>query len=233
MSPCQGCHSGCCRAFAIPVTGADLLRIELDRGYKFADIACRWEDSEGQIACGVMPHFHFADEPQTPFAICLKHEASQIFRRTTKCCFLQESAPTALSPLGESRCGIYESRPLGCRVFPTRLNTERMQAEVFEIPAHGRANDPHPIYSLCGRPWEISDLDPVQAVQDLVLVRFELDFFAKVAAVWNRAVAEFEVFPEFLREVYRNRVVYETRDGCRADLPASIKGDFSSRRRAA
>lgn len=108
-----------------------------------------------------------------------------------------------------------------------------MQAEVFEIPAHGRANDPHPIYSLCGRPWELSDLDPVQAVQDLVLVRFELDFFTKVAAVWNRAVAEFEVFPEFLREVYLNRVVYETRDGCSADLPASIKGDFSRQRRAA
>ena len=28
MSQCLDCHAGCCRSFAVPITGADVLRIE-------------------------------------------------------------------------------------------------------------------------------------------------------------------------------------------------------------
>src|SRR5690606_34649025 len=28
MGLCSGCHAGCCRSFAVPVSGADVLRIE-------------------------------------------------------------------------------------------------------------------------------------------------------------------------------------------------------------
>ncbi len=226
MSPCQGCHAGCCRSFAIPITGADVLRIELDRRLEFPEFACRWADPEGTIASGVVPHFHFADEPETPFAICLRHEASAIFTRTTKCIFLEEGTPTADAPLGESRCGIYGQRPLPCRIYPTRWNASGELVELHGVPAYGRSNDPHPIYGLCGRPWELSDIDPIAGVQQLVVLRYELDFFAKVAAMWNRACPEFELFPQFLREVYLNRVVREEAQTVTFALPATLPGPF-------
>lgn len=233
MSPCQDCHSGCCRAFAIPVTGADLIRIEGEMGHGFFEVACRWEDRDNAISCGVVPHFHFADEPETPFAICLKHEASSIFRRTTRCHFLVESPPDGRHPLGTAHCGAYASRPLVCRVYPTKLAEGGMHAELHEVPPHGRPNEPHPIYSLCQRPWTISDIDAITAVQDLVLMQFELRFFQQVAAVWNRYVSEFEVFPDFLKEVYRSRVVYETREGLSAAIPGGVASSLSLNRRAA
>lgn len=233
MSPCAGCHAGCCRSFAVPVTGADLLRIEAELGLDFAQVGCRWEDQDGLISNGVVPQFHFADEPETPFVICLRQEASQLFRRTTKCLFLQETPPDGQHPLGQAACSIYDSRPLVCRVYPTRLSSSGMLAEVHAVPAHGRPQDPHPIYNLCPRQWTTDDLDALQAVQNLVLAQFEHEFFAQVAAVWNKVVEDFALFPEFLREVYRARIVMETPRGVEATIPHSFQKPFMARNRRA
>jgi Fe-S-cluster containining protein len=227
MSPCQGCHAGCCRSFAIPVTGADILQIEQQLGLDFDQFACRWADPHGEIACGVAPHFYFADEPATPFTIALQHSASRLFTKTTKCHFLVEGSPTAESPLGVSHCSIYHQRPLACRVFPTKLDRLGEVAELHSIPPYGRPSDPHPIYNLCPRPWEPTDVDPIATVQNLILIRFEYQFFEKVARIWNAALPEYELFPTFLREVYRHRVV-TTADTPDQDLPATLPGPFSS-----
>ena len=207
MSPCTNCHSGCCRSFAVPITGADVLRIEQELDLEFAQFACRWEDRDGKIACDFAPHFFFADEPETPFVICLRHEASAVFRKTTRCGFLKEEAPSAEFPLGRAHCGIYDQRPSACRCFPTKLSRSGQLAELHQIPAHGRADSNHAAYSLCSRPWEPGDISPVTALQDLVITQFEMQFFDRVATIWNRALLEFELFPDFLREVYQNRVV--------------------------
>lgn len=206
MSPCANCHSGCCRSFAVPVTGADILRIESHFRLSFWDFVCRWADPTGAIARNHAPHFHFADEPETPFVICLMHHASAFFPETTKCRFLVEGQPDEEFPLGQARCGIYHQRPGACRAFPARLNHSGELAVLDDVPPRGRGTT-EPQYELCPRPWEASDLDPINVMGDLVSARYEMNFFRRLAEAWNRAPRPWTVFPEFLQLVYSSRVV--------------------------
>lgn len=234
MSPCHGCHSGCCRAFAVPISGADILRIEQSLQRSMETFIHRWEDPDDLIACGTAPHFFFEDQPDLPFTICLKPEASQTFRKVTRCHFLREEAPTKEHPLGTAHCGIYDQRPLTCRVFPTKLSASGMLAELHAIPEHGRLSDPHPAYGLCSTPWHVEDIEPVSAVQDLVLIHFEMRFFQYVAESWNRRRESWELFPEFLRLVYQNRVVPEAATEAQPEeTPAILKFSEAARSRAA
>jgi Fe-S-cluster containining protein len=209
MSPCAGCHAGCCRSFAVPLTGADIVRIERDLNCTFWDFVCRWDDTHGQIAAGQAPHFRFADEPATPFVLCLLQTASGNFPQSSMCRFLAEQSPTAEHPLGTAHCGIYGSRPLACRVFPTRFNATGSLTVLHDVPERGRPTADGDIYRLCPRPWDVADVDPISAPQDLVLLRYETQFFAQVAALWNQSPGEWTAFPEFLRVVYTNRVIRE------------------------
>ena len=208
MSVCESCHAGCCRSFAVPVTGADVLRIERDLGLTFWQFACRWADPNGSIARKYAPHFHFADEPQTPFVICLQHAASQFLTGTTRCQFLTECAPDPEHPLGVARCGIYASRPAACRVFPTRLNETAELAIIYDVPPRGRVSD-DPAYDLCPRQWEPADLDPLDTLQSLVVAKYEMAFFHQLAQMWNRAPRPWNLFPDFLRLAYAGRVLRE------------------------
>jgi Fe-S-cluster containining protein len=191
------------------VTGADILRLEAALGLPFWEFVWRWADEHGMISRNHAPQFHFRDEPHTPFVICLMHEASETFPGTTKCRFLAESAPDAEHPLGQARCGVYEHRPAACRAFPVRLNATSDLAVVYDVPQSGRDAE-HPAYRLCPRQWQPSDLDPVQTVQDLVVARYEMAFFAQLAKRWNQAPGPWSVFPDFLRTVYGSRVVRES-----------------------
>ncbi|MEX1230627.1 MAG: YkgJ family cysteine cluster protein [Planctomycetaceae bacterium] len=206
MGICDGCHSGCCRAFAVPITGADIIRLESALNLSFWDFGCRWADADGHIARQHAPHFHFADEPETPFVICLRHEESQLFPGVTGCGFLQESPADKDHPLGMAHCGVYDHRPMSCRAFPVRMNETSELAVLYDIPTSGRA-DRHPQYTLCPRPWKTSDVDPIEQVQDLVVCEFEMSFFRKLAAIWNRVPQEWEAFPQFIQNVYSRRVV--------------------------
>ncbi len=238
MSLCEGCHAGCCRSFAVPVTGADILRIEQQRGLSFWDFACRWADPEGQIAQKYAPHFRFKDDPKTPFVICLMHVPSASFPGTTKCHFLEETPPSAEYPRGLGRCGIHPSRPGACRAFPTKLNHSGDLAVIYDVPPRGRADD-SPAYALCPRPWQPSDLNPIEAVQDLVVARFEMNFFHELARMWNRALRPWGVFPDFLRLAYAGRVLREQEpvidlgDQHPATIPFPGVGEAPGGRRAA
>lgn len=221
MSPCQNCHAGCCRSFAVSITGADIIRIERDLKLNFWDFVCRWEDREGLITRGQAPQFFFDDEPSVPFAICLMHSQSQFFQKSTKCRFLMEGAPDRDYPLGQARCGIYGSRPSACRIFPTRLSSSGQIAEIYDIPSHGR-HEQLPIYELCPRPWIPADLDPVQTVEDLVIARFEQLFFQQLARVWNKSPQSWASFPDFIRFVYEKRLIRKTASEMEAEIPATI-----------
>lgn len=233
-SICQGCHAGCCRAFAVPITGADVLRISRATGLSFWDFACRWEDRAGQIAGDYAPHLYFADDPGTPFTLCLLHETSRQFPDTSKCRLLDES-PLEVSSPGASRCGVYADRPMACRVFPLRTNTSGPLAVLGDLPEQGRAGDSQPAYRLCPRPWEPADVDPLQAPQDLAVSAYEADFFRQVAMIWNQRPGDWRRFPEFLQLVYEQRVIRETpsaiqmQDSDAATLPFPT-GDNRSRR---
>jgi Fe-S-cluster containining protein len=207
MSPCDGCHAGCCRSFAVPVTGADILRIGRGLGLSFWDFVCRWQDPQGKIARNYAPHFHFADEPESPFVICLTHAASQIFPETSKCQFLIEQPPTEIAPLGTASCGIYDHRPSACRAFPTKFNETEELAVIYDVPASGRAANQHQAYTLCSREWEPADFDSLELLPMLAVAKFEMQFFHQLALLWNRQPRAWDLFPDFLALVYSNRVI--------------------------
>lgn len=212
MSPCNSCHSGCCRSFAVPVSGADIIRIEDKVDLTFWDFVCRWEDPDNQIAGKCAPQFFFSDEPATPFTICLSYQDSRFFAGTTKCRFLVEEGPDAQHPCGTARCDIYSHRPGICRAFPAKLNATDDLAVICDVPRRGRKLDDgdNALYQLCSRQWEPSDFDPIDTVQDLVLAKYEMAFFHQLADIWNRKPREWSCFPDFLRLVYSRRVVRES-----------------------
>ncbi|HUG92049.1 MAG TPA: YkgJ family cysteine cluster protein [Planctomycetaceae bacterium] len=206
MGPCETCHAGCCRSFAVPLTGADILRIERELRLDFWQFACRWADPHGKIARNHAPHFRFSDDPRTPFVVCLMHAESHFLDGTTKCRFLMECAPDESHSRGVARCGIYGSRPGACRAFPMALDDTGELVVLRDVPPRGRVGH-DPAYELCPRPWEPADVDPLFAVQDLVVVAHEMSFFRRLAEVWNRRPQSWLVFPDFLRLVYANRVL--------------------------
>jgi Fe-S-cluster containining protein len=209
MGICDGCHAGCCRAFAIPIHGADILLMEREQNLNFWDFVCRWADPESQIAGRYAPHFHFADEPRTPFVITLLQNESKTFPGTHKCRFLRETPPTVEKPKGTAMCGVYGSRPSACRCFPTKLDSKTDLPIVTLVPESPRAKE-NAAYSLCHREWEPEDLDSIDAVKNLSVAEREMKFFHQLAYVWNRAPAEWEVFPEFLRVVYSKRLTKQS-----------------------
>src|SRR5262249_9188123 len=176
------------------------------RKLSFWDFACRWADPHGSIALKYAPHFFFRDQPNTRFVISLVQEQSRVFPGTTRCKFLTEGAQSAEHPLGISQCGIYGERPAACRVFPTRFDHSGELAVIHDVPAAGREGG-HPVYQLCPRAWKPEDLDPLQQVQDLVLAKFEMNFFFKLAAAWNERPGDWLLFPDFLQMVYAKRVL--------------------------
>lgn len=214
MAPCDSCHAGCCRSFAVPLSGADIITIERRLGLTFWDFACRWADESGKIARGRVPHFYFPDAPEVPFVICLLQTESLFLPGTMKCRFLLECPPDEAHPLGEARCGIYGVRPSACRVFPTKLNDTGDLVVLCNVPASPREGG-HPAYDLCPREWELDEVDPVQSVQDLVVTKYEFAFFAEIARAWNQSPRPWKMFPDFLRIVYSNRVQHEAENDWR------------------
>jgi hypothetical protein len=210
MGMCDSCHAGCCRAFAVPVTGADILAIQRRLGLAFEEFVRKVADPSGRIANGAVPHFTFEEAPEIPYVICLDHVSSAFHPQSTKCRFLIECPPDAEHPLGRARCGIYGVRPSACRVFPTKFNPTNDMALVVDLPQRVRDSS-NPAYTLCPRPWEPADIDPIQAVQDLAVVKYELAFFRQVGQLWNRSPGSWNAFPKFLDLVYSNRVGREER----------------------
>ena len=202
-TPCDGCHAGCCRSFAVPISGADAMRLEA-AGHDFWEFAARWADASGAIANGYAPHLHFADDPGTPYVLGLLHVESRVFPGTPKCRFLSETDPTDARPLGEGGCGAYDERPAACRVFPKKLDDRGELVQLMVVPQKGREGSE--AFNLCPRAWTADDVDPVEAPGEIVAAEFEMGFFAKVAALWNRSPGEWAALPAFLRGVYGRRV---------------------------
>ena len=194
-------------------------RIERALELGFWDLVCRWADPEGVIAKNHAPHFHFHDEPHTPWVIGLQHVSSTIDASSTKCKFLVEEAPSTKHPLGRTSCEAYDARPQTCRAFPNSLNDTSDLAIICQIPERAR-DETTELYKLCPEPWEAEDFDPVTTIHDLVVCRYEMEFFCSLAAQWNRNPGSWELFPEFLRLVYTSRI--RSAEGARNDETATI-----------
>ncbi len=205
MGMCENCHAGCCRSYAIPINGADVIRLERESNLTFWEFACRWADPQGEIAGNYAPHFHFQDEPQTPFVICLKQVESKIHPGTQCCQFLQEGDKSEEHPRGVSRCGMYQGRPSACRVFPTKYDVQNELPILHTIPEYGR-EEHVPAYKLCPKQWAKEDVDPLAVAHELMIARYEVGFFKRIAEAWNRSPKPWELFPAFLRDVYARRI---------------------------
>jgi Fe-S-cluster containining protein len=182
----------------------------------FWDFVCRWADPEGTIALKYAPHYFFEDDPQTPYVISLLQSESGQFPATSRCKFLVEGTSTTEFPLGISHCGIYADRPSACRVYPTKFDKAGELAVLCDVPAAGKGGS-HAAYRLCARQWEPPDLDPIGQVQDLVIAKYEMNFFFKLAQAWNARPGEWAAFPDFLQLVYAKRVLPKERDDEIAD----------------
>ena len=223
MGQCSTCHAGCCRTYVVPLTGADIMRILSQTGLSFWDFVVRWTDPQGKIALKYAPHFRFRDDPLMPYVIALMQEDSAQFPGTARCKFLAEGPQSAEHPLGISQCGIYGARPSACRVFPTKFDKAGELAVLYDVPSHGKAGG-HPAYRLCPRPWEPQDFDPIQQLQDLVIAKYEMNFFFKLADAWNESPGDWRTFPDFLTAVYANRVLAKDRDeGTEEEAPADFE----------
>ncbi|MEM9703964.1 MAG: YkgJ family cysteine cluster protein, partial [Planctomycetota bacterium] len=199
-TPCDECHGGCCRSFAVPVTGADVFRLTRETGLAFWEVACRWPDPDGSIARGYAPSLYFAEAPGEPTVLCLTHRPSETLPGSTRCRFLEEGEPTAEHPKGISRCGVYDRRPSACRAFPIHFSTDGQLVRLHEVPPRGR-DGAHPAYDLCPRPWTAEDVDPLTAPGELAAARWEMDFFRRIAAAWNRAPRSADLFPAYLEAI--------------------------------
>ena len=204
-SPCEGCHGGCCRSFAVPVTGADVFRLTRATGRGFWEVACRWPDADGKIARRDAPALYFAEAPRAPVVLCLVHEESRALPGSARCRFLLETPPTADRPRGTGRCGVYADRPAACRGYPLRFAADGRLVKVHDVPPRGRSGT-HPAYDLCPRPWTADDVDPLSAPAELAAARWEMEFFRQVAAAWNRAPRPSAAFPAYLEAIYAGRV---------------------------
>lgn len=211
MGQCATCHAGCCRSYVVPLTGADIQQIIADQKLSFWDFACRWADPNGSIALKYAPHFFFRDAPEIPYVISLLQDESRQFPGTTKCRFLVEGPPASGQPLGVSHCGNYAARPSACRVYPTKLDRSGELAVLCDVPPSGKEGS-HPVYQLCPRKWEPRDLDPIGQVRDLIVAKYEMNFFFKLARSWNERPGDWRTFPDFLQAVYANRILSSERD---------------------
>lgn len=94
---CTGCGN-CCKDPLLPLTDADILRIQARTGDSAADIV-RWVDRQG---------IDMDDEPEA-FAMLRQGKRVMVLRHENGGCrYLGD----------DNRCTIYSSRPLGCRVYP-------------------------------------------------------------------------------------------------------------------
>ena len=66
-------------------------------------------------------------------------------------------------------------------------------------------------------------VDPIGALQDLVVAKHEMTFFQNLSDLWNRNPQLWNVFPDFLHLVYLSRVLRESDDYGSETEPATIR----------
>lgn len=199
VTPCGGCHAGCCRAFAVPLTGSDVVRIIQEQRHSFAEFVCRWADLDGSISRQIAPQFRFEDDPETPFVIGLLQNESSAFPGTRKCRFLIETAEHTGTGTSRSTCSIYESRPAACRVFPFRFEPSGSVGIQPDVTKNDGKSIPA---SLCPSAWNVSAEQRWQAEIDLGDCLQQMALFRLIAERWNAEPGPWPLFPAFIVDIY-------------------------------
>ena len=224
MKVCKNCAGGCCRAFNIPITGFDILRI-----MKTIDIDpffyCGIEEVIGENlekSLGTVPLFLFTDNGEPGYyEIFMKRIMSKCYEGTPKCIFLQEWDAKKYNSVELEgiigRCGIYDCRPLACRIYPSKIGKDGklfMDNPYFEHtnPENKRWQDLP--YGLCPRPIEKEDFSAGvdEYIKNLAHGDYELNFFVELSKKWNKNPDISDKFIDFLKEEYNDRLPFKMKD---------------------
>lgn len=224
MLICKQCEAGCCRKFSAPVTGFDILRIwrtlEIDP-FAFCEIEERTKEQlEKEIE--KEPLFIFTDSGTLKYyQIYLKRTfSSKYFPNNRKCIFLQEWDMDELNSEElkgiVGRCGIYDCRPLKCRIYPAKFADDGKMymydpyyASIHPSEVNVWKNLP---YSSCPRPKEREDYEKFvdQFIRDIAHEKYEMEFFLDLSKKWNENPDISDKFIEFLEREYRDRLPLKT-----------------------
>lgn len=216
MKICSECHAGCCRKFHINLTGYDILSIKktLDLDYPFFLQINQVENDVIEKRSKRNALFKFSDlDSEKYYTFHLRRVKSKYYKDSERCLFLTEWNNTDIQlPYSEkvyARCGIYNSRPLTCAVFPTELHPDGMIGYTSDVNCYTEKSD-NPAYNLCPRALNEKDLESATGnmIQTLVVRKYELEYFKSVAKIWNSTPGTYARFFDFLEMAYKNRILY-------------------------
>jgi len=214
MLICESCHSGCCRKYAVALTGYDILNIsktlKIDP-LSFIEIS-PVENIEYQSTYTTL--FKFTDENSDIFyRFNLKMNESQLVPGTIKCQFLLEWHNDPSNPCIEgiiAKCGIYNCRPFVCTAYPAKFDITEKRGIIVNVGSKSESSE-HRIYNLC--PEKITGEDIAdssdQIMKALIMRKYELEYFKNLADYWNQKPGSLSDFLIFMTNVYQNRVVLE------------------------
>lgn len=214
---CDTCHAGCCRAYTLIITVFDALQISRDLSLPIGEFVTMIPHNAEKVK--KMGDLHrplrFSDPgfEDSFFYIALKRVESRLIPGTVKCYFLQEwqrSEPVAKrgqhpGATVAGRCGIYGSRPLMCRAYPSFLHKDALG--FITNPKSPGLEKANAIYTLCPEKWEAASFgsDPSQIIHQLVLNRYEIEFQNKLIEEWNASPRPLKEFFPYAVACYGNR----------------------------
>ena len=221
MSICCTCHGGCCRKFNIHLTGYDILNISknLNLNYMHFTQVLPVNEERMEKTLKHTAFFKFPNLGDGYYGIFLRLINSRHMPDSLKCMFLQEwNDKEFMLPDLENitaRCGIYENRPLTCAVYPAKMSIDGLTGltgDPNKIP--GTMACDNPAYNLCPRSLDERDFadHSGSTIKNLVLYKYEVEYFKAVSEIWNNNPGDFGKFFMFLEMAYKNRVLYETQD---------------------
>ncbi|EKE04582.1 MAG: hypothetical protein ACD_20C00046G0003 [uncultured bacterium] len=213
MQICNDCHAGCCRKYNTHLTGYDILKIKKNLGMDylyFLQLApIKEENVEKTLKHTAL--FRFTNLGDGYFAFYMKRVKSRYFPDSHKCIFLQEwDGDDFLLPVDKviSRCGIYGIRPITCAIYPTKLHDDGLIG-IAGNPDNDNASG-NAAYDLCPRPLIEEDFAGCSGddVQNLVLYKYEMNYFKSLSEVWNAEPGDFAKFIAYLEAAYKNRILF-------------------------
>jgi len=216
MEICKTCHGGCCRNFTVGLTGVDIINISKTLGVlpsSFVDVIAVEEGADIEHKSKHAALFRFSDfGAEKYYVLGIKMIESSLVPATAKCQFLLEWNSDNENPTIEgliARCGIYSCRPLICAAFPTKFGETEATAVMVNTSAFEQVFE-HPVYKTCAKAPSLEDISGAdEIIKTLVLKKYEVEFFKKVAFEWNKNPQTLAEFWTFLAKIYQNRVVIE------------------------
>ena len=214
MHICGECTCGCCRKFAIPITGYDILKISKNLKINinsFIEIDPvpeeRIEDESSIVGL-----FKFAESASDGFyKFCMKKVESSLVPGVFKCIFLQEWYNNPDNPSVENivaRCGIYGNRPTICAAFPATVDKSGYFAVIVSKKITEEDNI---LYKLCPREIVREDFpqNSESILRTVLMNKYEQDFFKTIAVIWNENPKPLNLFIPFLENWYAERVLID------------------------